>query len=122
MNVWVPVLLSGLALVPGLYAAYNTWSNKAADRNNVVFQNAMALIEANRRQAEENGKQADRLKKQLYAANKTIEDITTKLFAANKRADKLALDLADANTEIATLRSQIKTMSQQVDGETNGRS
>lgn len=115
MNVWIPILISAVALLPGCYAAYNTWSSRSADKHNVVFQNAMALIEANKQQASD-------LKTQLDSANRTIDDITVKLRHANNRADKLAVDLADANTEIAQLRSQIKTMSQQVDGDNNGRS
>ena len=121
MSIWVPIIISAIALIPGMYAAYNSWSSRSADKNNVVFQNAMSLIEANKKQAQENEQQANNFKKQLIVANRTISELTVKLNNANRKADKLADDLAEANTELIHLRAQIESMSKQVDGENHGR-
>jgi septal ring factor EnvC (AmiA/AmiB activator) len=118
----IAVLVSAFALVPSLYAAYNTWINKSSEKNNIVFKNALELVEANKRQSIENQQQAERFRDQLNQANTTIGDLTTKLYAADRRAEKLSQDLAEANSELIALRAQIESMSKQVDGDKNGRS
>lgn len=110
-EIWVPVLISIVALLPGVYAFTKTIKQTTIEKSDIVFKNAVTLIEENRRQAEENGKQ-------LARAHSTIDEITAKLHAANNRADILASSLAEANIEIIALRAQIESMSKQVDGET----
>lgn len=109
----LPIVISALALLPSLYAFGKTWKQNSLDKSDVVFKNAVTLIEQNQ-------KQADTLQKQLTEAHQTIDDITEKLYTANRRADKLASDLVSANIEIIQLRAQIKSMSEYMDGETSG--
>lgn len=117
-EIWIPVGISVVALLPGIYAFLKTWKQSAVEKSDVVFKNAVTLINENRRQAEENSKQADSFKVQLAAANKTIEEITDKLYTANMRADKLSISLSDANIEIIALRAQVESMSKQINEET----
>lgn len=110
----LPIVVSVMAVIPGLYALIKAIKKDSLDRSDMVFQSAITLIEANRKQAEENEKQVEFLSRQLNAARQTIDDISQKLIAANMRADRLTADLSDANLEISSLRAQIKTMSKQV--------
>jgi septal ring factor EnvC (AmiA/AmiB activator) len=114
---WIPIVISGIALIPGLFAALDalrTRRQEKKQKDNIVFKNALELLEENR-------KESELLRTKLTNANKTIDDLTDKLRLANRTITKLNDDLADANTELHALRGQIESVSKQVDRDNDGR-
>jgi septal ring factor EnvC (AmiA/AmiB activator) len=114
---WISIVISGTALLPGLYAALDTFRTRRQEKkqkDNIVFKNALELLEENR-------KESNSLRTKLTEANRTIDELTDKLRLANKTIVKLNDDLADANTELHALRGQIESVSKQVDRDNDGR-
>lgn len=110
---WIPVGVSLLALIPGLYAAlvtFRTRRREKSERDNVVFRNALELLEENR-------KESKLLRVKLDQANRVIDQLNEKLTFANGKINQLTEDLTSANTELYTLRGQIESLSKQVDGD-----
>ena len=110
----VAILVSILALIPGFYAAYNTFRARRQEKENIVYKNYQELLQENREESKQ-------LRTKLIEANKTIDELTGKLTLAHRTITQLNNDLGEANTELVALRGQIESMSKQVDGESNGR-
>lgn len=106
----IAVVISGVGLIPTLYAFRSAWRTRVTDKSNIVFQNALELAQANR-------EEANSVRKKLIQANDTIDNLTSKLRDANQQIIRLSQDLYDAHAELTLLRGQVENMSKQVNGE-----
>ncbi len=114
MKLETVVLLLGVGTAfIALFQGYDWWKNKQSKSSINIVDSAIQLLKPYQQEVEE-------LRASLQKANTQIYDLTQTLNAAETRANILNNRLADAQSEVGYLRTQVKILSQQL-GDDSGR-